>query len=336
MNFWNDIPKPVFALAPMEDVTDTVFREIVLSASELPAFKLLFTEFTSVDGLMDDRGRDAVAQRLVVQESEQALLHEKGVKLVAQIWGSEPERYYQAVQYIHQQYSFDGIDINMGCPVKKIVKNSACSALINDPVRAGEIIAASKEASPLPVSVKTRTGFLQHETGRWISQLLEFTPAAITLHGRYQRQMSDGEASWDEIKKAVELRNSMAPGIKMLGNGDIFTAEQGLNLAHYSGVDGLMVGRGIFANPWFFNTNQEVKSPEEKVKLLIKHVQLFKNTWNKKRNPMVLKRFAKIYLNAFPGAGELRNNFMQSTDYDEMIHLLSQYISEDYKPENHQ
>jgi len=336
VTFWNNLPHPVFALAPMEDVTDTVFREIVLSSSSLPEFKLLFTEFTSVDGLMDKRGRNAVAQRLIVQESEQALIKKNGVKLIAQIWGSEPENYFRAIQYIHQHYQFDGIDINMGCPVKKIVKNNACSALINDPVRAGEIIAAAKDASPLPVSVKTRTGFLKHETERWITQLLLFSPAAITLHGRYQRQMSDGKASWDEIKKAVELRNTIAPDIKILGNGDVFSAAQGFELAQFSGVDGLMIGRGIFSNPWFFNMHQEEKSPEEKVKLLIKHVHLFKNLWQRKRNPMILKRFAKVYLNSFAGASELRNNFMQAADYDDMIHLLSQFIPIDQQEANQQ
>ena len=133
-NFWSLLPKPFFALAPMDDVSDTVFREVVASVSAPGKLHLMFTEFMSVEGFLHEIGKERVARRLFVSEKERVLLNNKGIKLVAQIWGSDPEKFLKASQQIAEQYDFDGIDINMGCPMKKIVKHNACSALIKTPV----------------------------------------------------------------------------------------------------------------------------------------------------------------------------------------------------------
>lgn len=117
----------------MEDVTDTVFREVIRSVSEPDALHVMFTEFTSTDGLCNKKGREFVATRLVVTETERELLKASNTKLVAQIWGSDPEKFHESAKLISDMRLFDGIDINMGCPVKKVVKNHSCSDLINHP-----------------------------------------------------------------------------------------------------------------------------------------------------------------------------------------------------------
>ena len=225
-NFWKEIKSPILALAPMEDVTDTSFREVVARISGQGNINVLFTEFTAVDGMNHPVGKKRVSERLVVSSTEKEILKERGIKLVAQIWGNKPEVFYRVAREITNEYDFDGLDINMGCPVKNVVKQGSCSALIDQPQLATEIILATKEATNLPVSVKTRTGIQKHETERWISQLIETNPAAITLHGRTQKQQSEGTADWNEIAKAVQLRNTLNPNIAILGNGDVLSYSQ--------------------------------------------------------------------------------------------------------------
>src|SRR5680860_151842 len=169
-NFWQDFDGSIFSLAPMEDVTDTVFREIVLRTATPGNLNVVFTEFTSVEGMNHPVGRGRVSERLIVTDSERKLLDKLNVKLVAQIWGRNPEIYHNIAKYITENYEFDGLDINMGCPVKKVFKQGACSALIGEPSLAKEIIQATKEGTNLPVSVKTRTGIKQHQTEEWISE----------------------------------------------------------------------------------------------------------------------------------------------------------------------
>ena len=252
-NFWNDLKKPVFTLAPMEDVTDTVFREIVMSVSDPDCLHVLFSEFTSTDGLCHEVGGPRVKHRLQINESEKILLKKNKVKIVAQIWGTKPEKFFEATKIICEEGQFDGIDINMGCPVKKIVKQGGCSALIGQPELAKEIIVATQEASDIPVSVKTRIGLNKPITEEWISTLLETKPVVITIHGRIQKQQSEEFADWNEVKKAVKLRDEMKSETLIHGNGDVFTLEDGYSKAKEFGVDGIMIGRGIFQDPWFFN-----------------------------------------------------------------------------------
>lgn len=321
-NFWQEFKGPVFSLAPMEDVTDTVFREIVMGMSAANQLNVVFTEFTSVEGMNHPVGRERVSERLIVNESEKKLLKEKNIKLVAQIWGRKPEIYAKIAKYITEEYDFDGLDINMGCPVKKVFKIGACSALIGEPNLAKEIVQATKEATHLPVSVKTRTGIKEHQTEAWISELLEVEPAAIILHGRTQRMQSEGDASWEEIAKAVQLRNRLKPHIPFHGNGDVFSFERGMKRIEESGVDGIMVGRGIFHNPWLFNPEKKEITQEERIQKLLEHTRLFEQTWGGIKNFNILKRFYKIYLNSFPGAAKLRADLMEVKDYQEVYNYF--------------
>ncbi len=317
-NFWQNFKGPVFSLAPMEDVTDTVFREIVLGMATPGKLNVVFTEFTSVEGMNHPVGRKRVSERLIINHSEKELLKNSGVKLVAQIWGRNPEIYRNIAKYITENYPFDGLDINMGCPVKKVFKQGACSALIGEPNLAKEIIQATKEGTHLPVSVKTRTGIKQHQTEEWIAQLLEVEPAAIILHGRTQRMQSEGNASWEEIAKAVQLKNQINPEIPFHGNGDVFSYADGLQKIAETGVDGVMIGRGIFQNPWFFNPEKLEISKEERIAKLLEHTRLFEITWGGKKNFNILKRFYKIYLNRFEGASKMRADLMELKDYEEV------------------
>jgi nifR3 family TIM-barrel protein len=312
LDFWQEFKTPVFALAPMEDVTDTVFRELILSLSSWEFLHLLFTEFTSIDGLLHPKGREIVSQRLIISNGERKLLAEKDVKIIVQIWGSDPENFYKGSRIIKDEYSFDGIDINMGCPVKKIVSQGGCSALILQPELAREIIQAVKEGSQMPVSVKTRIGYNSVETEKWISNLLIAEPSAITIHGRTRKMQSEGLADWNEIAKAVNIRNMMGKATKIIGNGDITNiqeADEKVNLHH---IDGVMIGRGIFSNPWLFSNKNEEKTIDEKINLLLKHTDLFTEIWGNRKNFVILRRFFKIYLSGFPGAAGMRADLMKA------------------------
>ncbi len=322
-NFWKNFKNPVFLLAPMEDVTDTVFREIVMGMSEPGKLNVVFTEFTSVEGMNHPVGRERVSERLIVNNTERDLLQKMNIKLVAQIWGRNPEIYNSVAKYVTENYQFDGIDINMGCPVKKVFKQGACSALIGEPELAKEIILATKEGTNLPVSVKTRTGIKQHQTEEWISNLLETQPAAIILHGRTQRMQSEGDANWEEVKKAVDLKNQINPDIPLHGNGDVFSYEKGLQRINETGVDGVMIGRGIFQNPWFFDPSKTEISKGDRIEKLILHTRLFEQTWTGLKNFNILKRFYKIYLNSFPGAAKMRADLMEVKDYNEVYSYFS-------------
>jgi nifR3 family TIM-barrel protein len=313
-NFWQSLPQPFFVLAPMEEVTDTVFRRIISSCGRPD---VMVTEFTSVEGLASEIGRSKVIHRLQYTQDEQPL--------VAQIWGITPEHYYQAGVYAREQ-GFAGLDINMGCPVKKVIKQGACSALIKNPQLASDIIKAAKEgAGDIPVSIKTRIGFNEIQTKEWIGFLLQQNIDALTIHGRTVKELSNYPTHWDEIGQAVELKNEISPETIIIGNGDILSYQQGLAMAEQYKVDGIMIGRGVFHNPWIFNPDIEpnVISTELKVKKLIEHIQLFQLTWGQEKNFAVMKKCFKMYLNNFAGASEIRSKLMNCNTVDECIEILS-------------
>lgn len=297
----------------MEDVTDTVFRRIVAKCGKPDLF---YTEFVSCDGLLSP-GREKVAQRLQYTEEERPL--------IAQIWGTDPSAFYKAAQII-VELGFDGIDINMGCPVEKIVKQGACSALIENPTLAVEIIKATKEgAGDLPVSVKTRIGFKNRKTTEWASVLLGTDLAALTIHGRVAKEMSKYPADWDAVGEVVRLRDSMGVSTLIVGNGDIKSLSQALEMHQKYDVDGVMIGRGIFDNPWLFNQSVDISkvSVEEKLNILLEHVTLFDQVWGDKKNFAILKKFFKVYVNGFDGAADLRAKLMECEDADEVKVVIS-------------
>lgn len=297
----------------MEDVTDTVFRQIVASCG---APDLFFTEFASADGLQS-AGRHEVGKRLKFTEDEKPL--------IAQIWGMNPEAYMKTAAELAEM-GFDGVDINMGCPVDKVIKQGACSALIKNPTLAAEIIAATREgAGDLPVSVKTRIGFNEVATEEWCGFLLEQNLDALTVHGRTTKEQSKVPANWDEVAKVVASRDSQSPGTVIIGNGDVLSYAEAQEKADKYGVDGVMIGRGIFHNPWVFNENVDVKSKgtSDRIELLSRHLQLFNETWGDEKDFNIMKKFVKMYVNGFEGAAEMRDLMMKSKSHEELVEVIS-------------
>ena len=314
VSFWNTLTKPFLALAPMEDVTDTVFRQIVAGCARPDVF---FTEFVNVEGMFA-RGQDVVRQRLKFTDHERPI--------VAQIWGTKAEYFYRAATEL-VKLGFDGVDLNFGCPVKAIVKKGACAALIENPALAKEIIQATKEgAKNLPVSVKTRIGYNSIVTEDWIGFLLEENLDALAIHGRTAREMSVVPAHWDEIRKVVTLRDKLKVKTLIIGNGDVLSAAEAAEKSKTYGVDGVMIGRGILHNPWVFERSgrTEMQNQEKKFELLIKHVKLFENTWGTAKPFAVLKKYFKIYIQGFPGASELRTKLMATKSTAEVEQIITE------------
>lgn len=319
MSFWHNLPKYFTVLAPMEEVTDTVFRQVVQSCGRP---NVMFTEFTSCEGIQSV-GQSKVIHRLKYDEQERPI--------VAQVWGITPEDYFKTAKLIYD-LGFDGIDVNMGCPVKKIIKKGACSALIKNPNLAKEIILATKEgAKNLPVSIKTRIGFSNIDTENWCSFLLsECKPSILTVHGRTVKEESKVPNHWDEIAKVVNLRNQIQENLShenqtlIVGNGDIQTLNEANLKAKTYGLDGIMIGRGVLKNPWIFNSLVQIENvtKQQRLEKLLFHLKLWQETWLGTRPYPPLKRFFKVYINGFVDAAELRARLMETKSVEEAIGIV--------------
>lgn len=309
-NFWLDLPRPFFVLAPMEAVTDVVFRHVVAKAA---APDVYFTEFTNAASYCSPKGQHSTRGRLTFSADEQPI--------VAQIWGNNPDNFAQMSHGL-KEMGFAGIDINMGCPDKSVIRTGSCSALIETPQLAAELIAAAK-SSGLPVSVKTRIGFRSIKTEEWLSHLLQQDIVALTIHGRTMKEMSKVPAHWDEIAKAVPLRDAIAPQTLLIGNGDVRDRQHGEELAATYNLDGIMIGRGIFANPYCFEREMTEHSRQELLDLLHLHLDLFDEAAAKEpRKYDPLKRFYKIYIRNFPDASVLRDQLMRSRNTAQAREIL--------------
>lgn len=316
MNFWTGLNGPFFALAPMADVTDAAFRQMFARHGKPD---IMFTEFVSTDGLCS-AGRTNLMRELKYSENERPI--------VAQLWGAKPENFYKSAQLI-ADLGFDGIDINMGCPRDKEIKNGACAALINTPKLAREIIRACKRgAAGLPVSVKTRIGFKTTDTEKWINELLGEDLAAITIHARTAKEMSGPPARWEEIARAVKLRDKKGVPTLIVGNGDIKSLTDAQTRVAQSGADGAMVGRGVFGNPWFFDAkrNHAEMTTAERLEAMLEHARLFRKLFGASRNFAVMRKHFKAYANGFPDARELRVKLMAAENYKETESAVTEFL----------
>ncbi len=312
-SFWNNLPKPIFALAPMEGVTDTVFRRLINYCGR-PA--VYFTEFTNVDGLFS-KGHKAVEHRLIFKQEEKPI--------IAQIWGMKLENYTEAAKKIVEM-GFDGIDINMGCPEKNVVRRGSCAGLIHNPKLAAQIIAATKEgAGDLPVSVKTRIGIKENEINEWITFLLEQNIDALTVHLRTVKEMSQVPAHWEETARVVEIKNKISPETIILGNGDIESLAEATEKTQKYSLDGVMIGRGIFHDPFLFNPKKRLEdlNLEERMTLLLKHSTLFEDEWGESKHFEILRKFYKIYTLGLPNASELREKLMTTKNLEDVKEVIS-------------
>ncbi|CAA4035787.1 tRNA dihydrouridine synthase B [Staphylococcus aureus] len=324
-NFWSELPRPFFILAPMEDVTDIVFRHVVSEAARPDVF---FTEFTNTESFCHPEGIHSVRGRLTFSEDEQPV--------VAHIWGDKPEQFRETSIQLAKM-GFKGIDLNMGCPVANVAKKGKGSGLILRPAVAAEIIQATK-AGGLPVSVKTRLGYYEIDEWKdWLKHVFEQDIANLSIHLRTRKEMSKVDAHWELIEAIKNLRDEIAPNTLLTINGDIPDRKTGLELAEKYGIDGVMIGRGIFHNPFAFEKEPREHTCKELLDLLRLHLSLF-NKYEKDeiRQFKSLRRFFKIYVRGIRGASELRHQLMNTQSIAEARALLDEFeaqMDEDVKLE---
>ena len=372
MNFWQQLPTPFFTVAPMADVTDAPFRRLIAKYSSydripphtkggfiLPLSQkvggpdVMWTEFVSADGLLraTPEGKQKLLADLIYTEAERPI--------VAQLFSST-EAHMEAAAALCLELGFDGVDINMGCPDRSIEKQGCGAAMIKTPDIARAIIRAAKrgarhgEVGGIPVSVKTRVGYNHDAIDTWIPELLAEAPAALTVHARTRQELSQVPADWERIARVVALRDSLAPQTRVIGNGDVLSAADGHLKANLSGADGVMVGRALFGNPWFFHptrrlptrltalpthgvnrdtiittdtsdTAVEYISLTDRLQVLLEHTELFVELLPFK-NFAVMKKHYKAYVSGFPGAADLRGRLMEAPDVHAVRQIVTSYI----------
>ncbi len=335
--FWNKLPKPFFVLAPMANVTDSVFRKVIAKYGRPD---VTWTEFVSADGLISP-GRENLLHDLVFSKKERPI--------VAQLFTGHPDAMKKAAA-LAAELGFDGIDINMGCPDRAVEKQGGGASLIKDPKNAIVVIQAAREgAGSLPVSVKTRIGYNKLDF-EWIKTLLELKLPALTVHLRTRKEMSDVPAHWELMSEIVKLRDEISPETLILGNGDVMSLDEGAALVKKSGCDGVMIGRGIFGKPWLFEQLAELrvsgksgsetgggknspkldaveKTPAERLSILLEHTKLFEKTFIPKtgkhlKNFAVMKKHFKAYVSGWDGAKEVRVQLMETNTAKEVSQVI--------------
>ena len=339
---WDELKKPFLILAPMEGVTDIMFRQVIAKAGRPDLF---FTEFTNVSSYASEKGRWNALERLETAPTDSPI--------IAQIWGKNPEHFAMCAKDL-EKLGFSGIDLNFGCPDKHVNKAGGGAAMIKTPELAVECFRNALKSTNLPVSIKTRLGWdKKEEFETWLKTLLSEHPAALTVHLRTKKEMSKVPAHYELIPEIVKLRSEISPQTKLIINGDIKDHAHALELHQkYPEVDGFMIGRGVFANPYCFTDHQPTQ--EELMELLKLHLSLYEEYSNQYSRRLLarsrrhgarfvvrsrcrecssntglnippyepLKHFFKIYVNNFPGAKELRAKLMETHSVKEAKEIL--------------
>lgn len=341
-NFWTQLDKPFFCLAPMADVTDSAFREVITKYGKPD---VLWTEFVAADGLAHPVAREKLLIDLVYGKEEHPI--------VAQIFGSNPENIKSAAA-LCRELGFDGVDINMGCPDRTIEKQGAGASMIKNIEKARAVIRAAKEgAGDIPVSVKTRIGYNKPEIDTWLRAILSEDIAALTVHLRTRKEMSLVPAHWEYMAEIVALKNEVNPNIILIGNGDVLSVEDGRQKCLETGCDGVMLGRAIFGNPWLFSEkghisksnlsgavapanfsarqpakgfSQHVPSLEEKLRVMVEHTKLFEEKLGNVKNFAIMKKHYKAYVNGWDGAKELRMKLMDAENATEVENIVNDFL----------
>lgn len=361
MNFWQQVKhnkKPFYVVAPMADVTDPAFRKLIATYGKPD---VMWTEFVSANGLMS-RGREVLARDLVFSEEERPI--------VAQLFSADPVMMEGACKFV-AELGFDGIDINMGCPDKTIEKQGAGAAMMKDPAVAIAIIAAAKRGivaagKTIPLSVKTRVGYNAVQIDTWISLLLSSGISALTVHARTRKDLSKVPAQWELLQQVVVLRDKIAPDTVIIGNGDVISLADAKEKARVSGVDGVMIGRALFGNPWFFDATREMtatipKKPSktilflkkifpfintdskrsapvsvvrpitstERLNVMVEHTQLFEELLGDIKSFSIMKKHYKAYCTGFRGSKELRMRLMdEAKNSDDVQKIVEEFLAE--------
>lgn len=317
-SFWTQLPKPLLVLAPLADVTDPAYRRLIAETGIPDVF---WTEFVSADGLY------ATREKVGIQDEENPLMRDLQFRknehpIVAQLFGNKAETIAYAAK-LAAELGFDGVDINMGCPDKAIEKQGAGAAMMKHPEDAPAIIRAAKE-SGLPVSVKTRIGYNRDEMDTWLPVLLKEDLAALTVHLRTRKEMSLVDAHWERARRVVELRDEHAPQTLVLGNGDVTDTVDARTKIQESGLDGVMLGRAIFGNPWLFTDRiyEDIK-PTERIEALITLSTYF-DELRPRKSYHIMKKHFKAFIRGWEGAGQLRGELMECKNHNELVQILSQ------------
>lgn len=332
LGFWGKLEKPFFVLAPMANVTDAVFRRIIMKYSKFGGKDaevlrvggpdVTWTEFVSADGLCHPKGREALLRDLSYTEGERPI--------VAQLFTAHPEKMFEAAKLV-AELGFDGIDINMGCPDKNVMKQGAGAACMKDPELMKKLVLAARAGTvasggELPVSVKTRLGFNEDTLEVLLPKVLEAKPAALTLHARTKKEMSLVPARWERVKRAVEIARES--GTLIIGNGDVKDLQDARMKVAETGADGVMLGRAIFGNPWLFDENKLSVTVEEKLQAVIEHTKLFEEVWKDTKSFELMKKHYQAYINHFPQAKELRVQMMNCHSAEEIENVIMAFRRE--------
>lgn len=335
--FWEDLNSPIIGLSPMDGVTDAPFRYMV---AKYGGPSVIFTEFVSVDGMK--HGGERVFYPFIYDEIERPV--------VAQVFGNDPELFYQAAVVIGA-LGFDGMDINMGCPAKKVEARGAGAGLIRDETTALEIIRKSRQGIDdwvegrvrlddvdvtreartwvkarvrvglkrvIPVSVKTRTGVDSNVSRWWMDVLMEERPAMISLHGRTLKQLYQGMADWEAIGEAAEVVHKRSGHI--LGNGDVLSVGEAKARIKEYGVDGVLIGRGAQGNPGVFAGSEPDTGTI--IRWIMEHAKKYEETFPGDKFIPIRKHLA-WYARGFPGASEVRGDLVRSNGVGDVMRAVS-------------
>ncbi len=316
-NFWKKLKKPIFCLAPMADVTDCAFRQIIAKHGKPD---VIWTEFVSADGLAHLKAQKKLLIDLKFSRNEHPI--------VVQLFGSNVGNMRKA-STLCKKLGFDGIDINMGCPDKSIEKQSGGAAMMKNLKLAREIIQVAREGGKgLPISVKTRIGYNKNEIETWIKGLLEENLAALIIHLRTRKEMSNGPAHWELMRRIVEIRDNLKSKTLIIGNGDVKNLEEAKQKVKETSCDGVMIGRAVFGNPWLFNSQGHPlkNSPRDALGILIEHVKLFEKKLGKIKSFNLMKKHFKAYVNDFTGAKKLRVKLMKTKNAKEVEKIIKNFL----------
>lgn len=315
LGFWEKLEKPFFVLAPLANITDVTFRQFVVRYSKPD---VMFTEFVSADGLCHPKGRLALSRDLRFEGNERPI--------VAQLFTGSPENMFRAARMV-KELGFDGLDINMGCPDKNVMKQGAGAGCMKDWKKAQAVIRAAMEGveGEIPVSVKTRLGDMKDELETWLPTLLETKPAAITLHARTRKEMSAVPAHWNRVKKAVEI--AKGSGTLIIGNGDVKNLSEARKRIEETGCAGIMLGRAIFGNPWLFDEKKKEVTVGERLEATLLLTRLFLEISKETKNFEILKKHYQAYITGFPEAKELRIQMMEAKNLKTVEDAIQGYLA---------
>ncbi|HZS75535.1 MAG TPA: tRNA-dihydrouridine synthase [Ktedonobacteraceae bacterium] len=373
-SFWNTLQQPIIGLAPMDGVTDAPCRTM---HGLYGRPDVVLTEFTNVEGLW--RGSDRIFRDFLYTPAERPV--------VAQIFGCLPEYFYKAAHVVCE-LGFDGVDINMGCPAKTVANKGGGAALIRVPEIAKEIIRATQQGvrdwangqtledlgmEPqrisrirqmneervriwgdkatidrrlLPVSVKTRLGVDSIVITDWVQELLELEPAVITIHGRTLVQHYKGEANWDAIAAAAEIVRKT--NTLIFGNGDIKSLYEAAQRIRTAGVNGVLIGRATFGNPWIFRNREQLKSlfaqgiiptpenlpdvvptREERLLMALEHAHVHAKLKGEDHY-VEMRKHLGWYLGHFPGAKQVRNQLVRINSLEDVERIIHAALETPY------